>query len=343
VNRKLLLADESVTIQRVIELTFAGEDVQVISVSDGEQAIRRIPLERPDIVLADIGISKRSGYEVAAFVKQHAELSHVPVILLAGAFEPVDEARARHVGSDAILVKPFEPHLVVARVRELLEARSVPRDRDSRTRDATGGESTVGNAAPRVPHSESRVSESRVPDPGEAATSLDEYFDRLDAAFASRGSSWTPPPSPAAPSLDERSTSARVPTIEDVLAGASLQGLPDVPSLGRVAPPPPEPPDASSTLAPSPRQEEITPVRGNALAHAFTLILAVEQGELDSDAIKIGPVSPRIEITDELVDRMTRQVLARLAPGVARNLVAEIVSEVAERLVHEEIQRIRNA
>ena len=69
VTHKLLLADDSVTIQRVVELTFSGEDMQVISVGDGEQAIARIPLELPDIVLADIGMPKRSGYDVAAFVK----------------------------------------------------------------------------------------------------------------------------------------------------------------------------------------------------------------------------------------------------------------------------------
>ena len=68
-THKLLLADDSVTIQRVVELTFSGEDVQVVTVGDGEQAIARIPIELPDIVLADIGMPKRSGYDVAAFVK----------------------------------------------------------------------------------------------------------------------------------------------------------------------------------------------------------------------------------------------------------------------------------
>ena len=67
----------------------------MITVGDGEQAIARIPTERPDIVLADIGMPKRSGYEVAAFVKGTPDLAHIPVLLLAGAFEPVDEARAR--------------------------------------------------------------------------------------------------------------------------------------------------------------------------------------------------------------------------------------------------------
>src|SRR5205809_1558271 len=118
--KKLLLADDSVTIQRVIELTFSGEDVQVLAVGDGEEAIARIPAEKPDIILADIGMPKRSGYEVSAFVKGRPELAHIPVLLLAGAFEPVDEAKAKEARCDGVLVKPFEPQHVIARVRELL-------------------------------------------------------------------------------------------------------------------------------------------------------------------------------------------------------------------------------
>jgi len=117
---KLLLADDSVTIQRVIELTFADEDVQVIAVGDGQKAIERIEAERPDIVLADVGMPERDGYEVAAFVKNTAHLAHIPVLLLTGAFEPVDEQRASAVGCDGVLAKPFEPHMVITRVKELL-------------------------------------------------------------------------------------------------------------------------------------------------------------------------------------------------------------------------------
>ncbi len=116
----LLLADDSITIQRVIELTFADEDIRVIVASDGQQAIQKIESERPDIVLADIGMPRVDGYAVAAHVKQSASLKHIPVILLTGAFEPVDEARARKTGCDGVLVKPFEPQKLVARVKELL-------------------------------------------------------------------------------------------------------------------------------------------------------------------------------------------------------------------------------
>src|SRR6476661_2706294 len=120
---KLLLADDSVTIQRVIELTFADENVQVVAVGNGQEAIDRIQRDRPDIVLADVGMPEKNGYEVAAFIKGNPELAHIPVVLLTGAFEPVDEARARSVGCDGVLVKPFEPQIVLSRVKDLLAGR----------------------------------------------------------------------------------------------------------------------------------------------------------------------------------------------------------------------------
>src|SRR5262245_7050618 len=121
----LLLADDSVTIQRVIELTFADEDVQVVAVSDGDEAIERLDSAPPDIVLADIGMPGRDGYEVARYIKQSPKLSHIPVVLLTGAFEPVDQVRAAEVGCDGVLAKPFEPQLVIGRVKELLAAAPV--------------------------------------------------------------------------------------------------------------------------------------------------------------------------------------------------------------------------
>jgi CheY-like chemotaxis protein len=123
-SHTLLLADDSVTIQRVIELTFADEDIQVIAVGDGQQAIDQIVANPPDVVLVDSGMPERNGYEVADFIKKDPALAHIPVVLMTGAFESVDEDRAQQVGCDAVLVKPFAPQVVVNRVRELLGQRS---------------------------------------------------------------------------------------------------------------------------------------------------------------------------------------------------------------------------
>jgi CheY-like chemotaxis protein len=107
-GRKLLLADDSATIQKVIDLTFADEGVQVVAVGNGQEAIDQLLEVAPDIVLADVFMPARSGYEVCEYVKTHEKLKHIPVMLLVGSFEPFDEAEARRVGADDILTKPFQ-------------------------------------------------------------------------------------------------------------------------------------------------------------------------------------------------------------------------------------------
>jgi len=114
-GRKLLLADDSVTIQKVIELTFADEGVRVVAFGDGAEAIERLEEEAPDIVLADVFMPSKSGYEVCEYVKHNEKLKHIPVMLLVGSFEPFDEAEARRVGADDILTKPFQS------IRRLIE------------------------------------------------------------------------------------------------------------------------------------------------------------------------------------------------------------------------------
>jgi len=107
-GRKLLLADDSATIQKVIDLTFADEGVRVVAVGNGQEAIEKLLEVEPDIVLADVFMPSPNGYEVCEYVKTNEKLKHIPVMLLVGSFEPFDEAEARRVGADDILTKPFQ-------------------------------------------------------------------------------------------------------------------------------------------------------------------------------------------------------------------------------------------
>jgi len=268
----LLLADDSLTIRRVIELTFADAGIDVVTVADGREAIARIQQSPPDIVLADVGMPERDGYDVAAFVKRAPALAHIPVLLLAGALEPVDEARAREVGADGVLVKPFEPHVAVSRVRELLA-------RASRT----------------------RVTPPSVPDASPAPSGGD-YLDRLDAAFAAMSASPRPIGQPTT-SLEDFPTES---------------ASPPVPSLRSIAPASPPPPTTSS---------------GVSLSDAFVALLAAEQGR----SLPNGPVLPAPVITDAQIDEIARRVATRLGDEPLR----QAVLDAAERLVREEIDRIK--
>jgi CheY-like chemotaxis protein len=108
-RRKLLLADDSPTIQKVISLTFGDEGLEVVAVGDGESALSALAEEPPpDILLADAVMPGPDGYALCERVKRDARLGHVPVVLLVGAFEPFNEAEARRVGADTVLTKPFQ-------------------------------------------------------------------------------------------------------------------------------------------------------------------------------------------------------------------------------------------
>ena len=338
---KLLLADDSVTIQKVIELTFADEDIEVLAVGDGRQAIDLIPTERPDIVLADVGMPERDGYEVAAFVKGRPDLAHIPVLLLTGAFEPIDEGRASAAGCDGVLVKPFEPQMVITRVKDLIAGK----------RPVQGGA-----VQPRPsPH---------VAGPLAPAVPADEYFDRLDSVFSKRDPalprreplapqapeevlmspgvfpSETPEPLGAAPAVAASAAATRSEAPGEVRETPS--GAVPAPTLpGPPTPVSPSPTAEASTFAPTPADKvangtAATVVSPSAstptLAEAFAALLAAERG-------KVPPPAPVNEqaLRDDVVEEVTRRVIERLTDRTVR----DVTLEVAERLVREEIDRIK--
>ncbi len=359
---KLLLADDSVTIQRVIELTFADEDIQVIAVGNGADAIERAQRDRPDIVLADVGMPERNGYEVAAFIKSTPNLKHIPVVLLTGAFEPVDETRARSVGCDGVLVKPFEPQIVITRVKDLLAGKqpsgmwSGAPVAQGPIRQAAAGNVEVRGSAPA----------------GAANESLEAYFDHLDAAFGGQTAEGAaerpsndpiplarrpvpaavPPPAPApAPAArsndpfadwdpDLHGDPARPAPVEPlVFPTRAAQAQPIAPPpqpqiVASPAPPPPFVPPASAPVQ--------APVQIPSLADAFTALLSAEQriGLTPSGA----PVPPHAAasggapaVSEQLIDEIATRVLARLSDESRPS-----IHDVAERLVREEIERLKS-
>lgn len=106
---KILVADDNSNIQKMVSLALKDQGIDVVAVGNGEAAVRKIADVKPDLVLADVFMPVRNGYEVCQFVKMDSALSHIPVILLVGAFDPLDEQEAQRVGADGVLKKPFIP------------------------------------------------------------------------------------------------------------------------------------------------------------------------------------------------------------------------------------------
>ena len=106
---RILVADDNSNIQKMVGLALKDHGIEVVAVGNGEAAVRKISDLRPDLVLADVFMPVRNGYEVCKYVKDDSSLAHIPVILLVGAFDPLDEQEAQRVGADGVLKKPFVP------------------------------------------------------------------------------------------------------------------------------------------------------------------------------------------------------------------------------------------
>ena len=123
-GRKLLLADDSAAVQKVVELTFADEGMEVFSVGDGQSALDKLEHVAPDVVLADAFMPGLSGYELCRSMKDDQRFAQIPVMLLVSSFAPFDEAEAQRAGADDVITKPFQSiRQLVSRVNSLLSDR----------------------------------------------------------------------------------------------------------------------------------------------------------------------------------------------------------------------------
>jgi len=148
---RILVADDNTNIQKMVVLAFQERGVEVIAVGNGEAAVRRLPDANPDLVLADVFMPVRNGYEVCEFVKKDPRFSHVPVILLVGAFDPLDEKEARRVGADGVLKKPFvPPDPLIAMVMSALEKNPKVAAELARAKEVAA-EALLPPALPEVP------------------------------------------------------------------------------------------------------------------------------------------------------------------------------------------------
>ena len=376
----LLLADDSVTIQRVIELTFADEDINVVAVSDGDQAIAHLDAMPPDILLVDVGMPGKSGYDVAAYVKQTPKLAHIPVVLLTGAFEPVDEARAAAAGCDGVLAKPFEPQLVIGRVKELL----------SRTAPAAASAGLLDDIFTAPPPSASAHAADLWPaataaqsaeGPVAGSKKIDDYFDQLDAAFTSLAGKPSEPGRPVPPVPAELDWFGLQPAGKtEETPDSATPGQPfwthEAPDL-LIAPPmeleklsEPEPPieleqpidldewsapqESAPAQAPTPihpaappshtpsRPPQATSPVVTSLPPLADAFAALLDAEQGEPAPTARPAWPSATHSAPAVtDDLVEQVTRRVLDQLTDRVVRETVAEIAERLVREEIERIK--
>jgi CheY-like chemotaxis protein len=193
----LLLADDSITIQKVVELTFAETEHKVIAVGSGRDLFKRLPEVKPDVVLCDVVMPDMNGYEVCQTLKSDPATLHIPVVLLTGTFEPFDRDRALAAGCDAIVTKPFEARDLISTVEDLItRAKAIPA---ASTESGTLGEQGISEGVPSLDFSGSGFEKLAPPPP----PPVPAPENGIDLTASSLGDSNPPLPRPAPPELQE--------------------------------------------------------------------------------------------------------------------------------------------
>jgi CheY-like chemotaxis protein len=187
--KTLLLADDSVTIQKVVGISLASEDIALVTVDNGDDAIARARELRPDAILADCVMPGRSGYEVCEQIQADPSLRHIPVLLLTGTFEAFDEERAARCGAAGHIAKPFEAQTLVDEVHRLFALAASRRPAPPAAappRAAAPGAATAASPAARSgraagpPTNPVIPAAAPAPEPEPVAESFDFFEEDLD-------------------------------------------------------------------------------------------------------------------------------------------------------------------
>jgi CheY-like chemotaxis protein len=176
---KILVADDNSNIQKMVGLALKDQGIEVVAVGNGEAAVRKISDIHPDLVLADVFMPVRNGYEVCRYVKEDPTLSHIPVILLVGAFDPLDEQEAQRVGADGVLKKPFvPPDPLIAMVKSALARAGIsigPHPPVEKTPEPPRKNATQW-LKPAAPSKLAGLKAGKTPDPEEETSDVPEEF-----------------------------------------------------------------------------------------------------------------------------------------------------------------------
>jgi len=357
--KRILIADDSVTIQKAFAMTFAGEDVTLLAARSADEGLSMAQRARPDLVIADGVMPGRSGYDLCSAIKSDPGLRGVPVYILASSQNPYDEARARQCAADGQLIKPFDSLALVATVNDALAkgpaAPSGPAAFDPRYAPADDyGEITVGSGV------------------------------RPGSAVQARGDEITPPPSapsrpfvsppapvgptPPAPFPAPVMRPSLIPGMRPGLPGARPGTVPARPTVGAPAQPlplRPAAPQAPPMMASGTRTMMGLPAAGLQPPPRATATSFHAQGAAAVPASPVRSVPPVDSRTPppavagsaaaQAVSAVSARVAAQMASISARGpeyeaiaklsreiiekIAWEIVPELAETIIREELQK----
>ena len=172
----ILVADDNSNIQKMVGIALKDQGIDVVAVGNGEAAVRKLSEHIPDLILADIFMPVRNGYEVCEYVKKDDRFAHIPVVLLVGAFDPLDENEVERVRANGVLKKPFvPPDPLIELVKSLLKpAAAAPTDTQKLEEDEDI-QQTQDLMPPHIPTGTVQVARPSLP-PAERTQRLEPVF-----------------------------------------------------------------------------------------------------------------------------------------------------------------------
>ena len=302
--KTILLADDSITIQKVVELTFSDGDYRVFCVSNGAQALRKAAEVKPDVALLDVIMPEKNGYEVCEALKADPATAHIPVLLLCGTFEPFDARRAEAAGATGHLTKPFESHALVARVEELMTTARIQRP---------------GSASPsRV------VIEEETPEELPSIGGFDEPEPENAPGLAAPSRPEPRAPLPVAPPIDPGPRPSPF-VAPDSGEGGAYMGFADL-SLG----------DGEEMVVPDRYGDTPPPPPSGHVMDGFVPGLTLPEEPSRATA----PAAPAADLSEAALDRLAELVVQKMTDRVVREIAWEILPGVAESIVRQRIKEL---
>lgn len=360
-SKRLLLADDSVTIQKVIEITFADKDYTLVTASDGDEALKLAAAERPDLIMADVFMPGKDGYQVCDAVRRDPALKDVPVLLLAGTFEPFDSDKASQVGANDFIVKPFSSQSLVDKVEELLAAADAAPAQDSwqaTPLQHAPGDQDILQALEEVAEVSAADNQPVLPT---ASAAVEEPFVGVagpDTPPAEPFSFDAPEPEPAPVAADDNQFAFDTPPVEvaSVESGDETFSFDTAVEEPTAQPFSFDEPTGEKSAAPAsvPPPKDLPPVddvsfEGQPAAPVEDGVVALAEENIVEEGA-YGATEARVErrvayLSDEqlteIVERVAGAVIERLAAPLLEQVVWEVVPDLAESMVREEMAKIK--
>lgn len=366
---KILLADKSITIQKVVEMLFSGREYEVSCASDGETALNEAGRTLPDVVLADVDLPRIDGYSFSARLKQVPALAQTPVILMLSRDDVFDEAKARQAGIVDNIAKPFESQELIGKVRKAISA-APPRAAEPA---GAAPKPSPAAAPPQAPPAQKpkQATPTDIFDIIEEAPSPVDLRPGAPAPIAEEEAVFEVEPEFEAEDQQAIEAEEALPVgkkaVEEMRAGLGLSGAAEQAEAGgfeslglaavaaldtfekpvqhRPETPKPQLPEAREYVPPV-RSEPATEVPSIAVSEDLLRSMAQETVTRMAKEVfaKLPPVQPPA-ISEEMLQKVLEESVAKIVRETARQVIEkvawEVIPDLAEMLIKAEIERLK--